>query len=292
MQRTPMQINYGENPTKWWQWARLRFECLFLSWAMMEMALIAPLALVLFPWTTAFPTGQLAAGVLICMLLPFYLTRGLTWAYVPRRRQRQILAGTAVFVLILAIRHFSYDSTSILDTRWTGQIFGNFATANNKTWQHSLGVFVIITIAWWRGITLVSHYVVTSRSFGFRLRHNSLVYLPIIVVLATLRQEWAILPFITLYFVCSPIAMILTRVEEAEREHGAILSSISPRWLSIVALNSLILSLLTTGTAVFVSGSWEKIIDAFGSLWLGLQLSLAATIFTLAYPGGTILRAI
>ena len=289
MQLTPNRFDYWANPTMQRVWALMRFELLYLLWATMEMALITPLALAIFSWTEIFSTGQWAAGVLICIMIPFYLARALTWVNVPRGRQQQILVATAVFLVILSVRNIGYETSSIFDTSWIGQFFRNLAIANDNSWQRDLSLFLLISICWWRGIMLVSYHIDTSR-FGLRFSRSSLFLLPSIIVLATFRQEWSIITFIALYFVASLMAMTLTRVEQAERAHGAILSSMSPRWLSTIVGSSFLLTLLATGTAVFLSSAGQMAMNTLGPIWAGLQLSLTTTALTMAYLASPFLK--
>ncbi len=282
MQRAPLQFNYQESLAQQRRWVRLRFETLFMMWALMEIALIAPLVLLLVSSRGRLSTTQITLGVTFYTLCPFYLARVLTWARMPRKRQRYVLIFTAVFFFLLSLYYLEHETRHLWDIRWIGAVLSKFAAANNA-WQQPFTLFFIMLLCWWRGLSLVSHYVVTSRAFGFRLRQNSLVYLPIVVLLAALGSEWRIVPFIALYFVASPIAMILTRVEEAEREYGAILRSMTPRWLIKVAGSSFLLALLATGTAVFVSGRWKTITTTFAAVWVGFKLSVASTLLTMAY---------
>lgn len=270
-------------------WALFRFELLFLFWAMMEMAIITPFALALFSWTEVYAPAQVAVGVLCCMMLPFYLARGLNWYGFSRLRQRQILIVTAVFVVIFTVRNLGYQPTSLFDMSWIGQFFRNLATTNDNSWQRDMGVFALITVSWWRGIVLVSSHIDTSR-FGQRFTRLSLYLLPATIVLAVFRQEWSILAFITLYFVTGLITMALVRVEQDERKHGAILSSMSPRWLTAVSSASLLIIFMATGTAIFVSGSWQRLTSAFGPIWVGLQLSISTALLTLAYLAAPLLN--
>ena len=282
MQLTPNRFDYWENPAMQRGWALLRFELLFLFWAIMEMAIITPLALAIFSWTAVYSPAQIATGVLCCMLLPFYLARGLTWYGLSRLRQRQILMITAVLVVIFTIRNLGYESSSLFDMSWIGQFFRNLTIANDNSWQRDLGLFAIITLSWWRGITLVSSHIDTSR-FGQRFTRLSLYVLPAIIILAAFREEWSIMSFVTLYFATSLITMILTRVEQAERKHGSILTSMSPRWLTAVSGSSLLITFVATGTALFVSGSWQRLTTTLGPIWSGLQLALISSFLTMAY---------
>ena len=282
MQLTPNRFDYWENPALQRGWALLRFELLFLFWAIMEMAIITPLALAIFSWTAVYSPAQIATGVLCCIMLPFYLARGLTWYGLSRLRQRQILMVTAVFVVIFTIRNLGYESSSLFDMSWIGQFFRNLTIANDNSWQRDLGLFALITVSWWRGIMLVSSHIDTSR-FGQRFTRLSLYLLPAIIVVAAFRDEWSNLSFVTLYFATSLITMMLTRVEQAERKHGSILTSMSPRWLTAVSVTSLFITFLASGTALFVSGSWQRLTAAFGPIWSGLQLSLSTSLLTLAY---------
>ena len=56
-------------------WQVFRTELLFIFWALMEVALIAPIFLALAPWTKLWPPAMVTLWLLLIMLIPFNLSR-------------------------------------------------------------------------------------------------------------------------------------------------------------------------------------------------------------------------
>lgn len=245
-------------------WAYARRELVFISWALMEVALITPLSLAILPWADAWWGRQrLFVGLLLLLLVGFYLGRFLYWLKLPAQDQRNVLVGVGLVLLFLAVRNINYQPESLFDFSWIGQSFRNLAIASTNLWLRDLFLLALTALSWWRGLSLLNRDIDVVR-VGQRFRIGGLYLAPVTVLLASLRLDWSVLPFLLFFFAVSLTAVALTRAESTEKEQVAILSSLSPRWFSLVVSLSVIITFLGGATAVLLSGSSEI---ALG-LWL------------------------
>jgi hypothetical protein len=262
-------------------WAYFRHEMLFVSWILMEAALIVPIALSLLQWETWSPT-VVTIGMMAGIMLPFYLARLMTWLKLPLRFQQRIMVGTALFTILWMVRSINYDAASLFDFSFIGQFFTNLTVANSNQWQHDLGLFALISLAWWRSIVLVTRTIDVVR-FGQRFRRSSLYLLPFIILLAYVRLDWSILPFIMLFFLAGLTAVSLTRAEQAELEQKAIIASISPRWFSRVVMIGLLITLIANWSSRLISGSFSQMSGFLTPIWQAFRYSLTTTGLTITY---------
>ncbi|MAU00091.1 MAG: hypothetical protein CL608_23365 [Anaerolineaceae bacterium] len=251
---TSLTTNPSEpNRTLILTWAYARRELVFISWALMEVALITPFSLAILPWTDEWWGAQrLFFGVLLLMLAGFYLARFLTRIQLPARDQRNILVGAGLLLMFLAIRNINYDPAGLFDFSWIGQSLRNLATAGDNLWLRDLFLLMLTALSWWRGLTLLNRDIDVLR-VGHRFRVGGLYIAPVIILLASIRLDWSVLPFLLFFFAISLTAVALTRAETTEKSHGAILSSLTPRWLGLVVSLSVITTFLGGAAAVFVS---------------------------------------
>lgn len=264
-------------------WAYARRELLFISWALMEVALITPLSLAILPWTDEWWGRQrLFWGVLLLMLAGFYLARLLTFIRLPARDQRNILLGAGLLLMFLAIRNINYQPESVFDFSWIGQSLRNLAIAGDNLWLRDLFLLILTALSWWRGLTLLNREIDVVR-VGRRFRVGGLYIAPIIILLASFRLDWSVLSFLLFYFAISLTAVALTRAETTEKTQMVVLSSLTPRWLGLVISLSVITTFLGGATAVFVSNLsgeslgrwlspfWQAV--RWGGMTIGLTLS-------------------
>lgn len=253
-------------------WAYARRELVFISWALMEVTLIVPLSLAILPWTDEWWGWQrLFIGVLLLMLAGFYLARFLYHIQLPGLDQRNILLGTGLLLLILAVRNINYQPESLFDFSWLGQSLRNLTLASSNLWLRDLFLLALTALSWWRGLTLLNRDIDVVR-VGQRFRVGGLYIAPVVILLASFRLDWSILPFLLFFFVISLTAVALTRAESTEKAQNAILSSLSPRWLGLVVSLSVITTFLGGATAVFVSNSpWETLGHWLTPLWQALR---------------------
>ncbi len=269
-------------------WAYARRELVFISWALMEVALITPLSLAVLPWTDEWWGRQrLFWGVLLLMLAGFYLARFLSRIDLPARDQRNILVGAGLLLMFLAIRNINYDPAGLFDFSWIGQSLRNLAIAGDNLWLRDLFLLMLTALSWWRGLVLLNRDIDVVR-VGHRFRVGGLYIAPVIILLASFRLDWSVLPFLLFYFVIGLTAVALTRAESTEKTQGAILSSLSPRWLGMVISFSVITTFLGGTAAVFVSNvSGDSLGRWLSPLWQALRwagLTIGLTISYLIAP--------
>ena len=234
-------------------WAYARRELVFVSWALMEVSLLVPLSLAILPWADEWWGQQkLFLGLFLLILASFYLARFLARIQLPARDQRNILLGAGLLLLFLAVRNVNYQPEGLFDFSWIGQSLRNLAIAQSNLWLRDLFLLMLTGLCWWRGITLLNRDIDVVR-VGQRFRVGSLYIAPFIVLLAAIRLDWSVLPFLLFYFAVSLTAVALTRAETVEKGQMALLSSLSPRWLGFVVMLSVITTFLAGGTAVFVT---------------------------------------
>jgi hypothetical protein len=271
------------NPNLIMAWAYARRELVFISWALMEVALIVPLSLAILPWTNEWWGWQrLFFGVLLLMLAGFYLARFLSRLRLPTRDQRNILLGAGGLLLFLAIRNVNYQPEGLFDFSWIGQSLRNLALSNSNLWLRDFFLISLTALSWWRGLTLLNRDIDVVR-VGQRFRVGGLYIAPVVVLLASFRLDWSVLPFLLFFFVISLTAVALTRAESTEKTQNAILSSLSPRWLGLVVSLSVMTTFIGGATAVFVSsspgdalGRWlTPVWQAFS--WAGRTIGLTAS---------------
>ncbi len=194
-------------------WAYARRELVFMSWALMEVSLITPLSLAILPWADEWWGRQrLFVGFLLLMMSSFYLARFVTWLKLPARDQKNILLVTGALLLFLALRNINYQPESLFDFKWIGQSFRNLAVADSNLWLRDLFLLGLTALSWWRGMTLINRDVDVVR-VGERFRFGGLFLAPLAILLASLRLDWSVLPFLLFFFVISLTAVVLTRAE-------------------------------------------------------------------------------
>ncbi len=253
-------------------WAYARRELVFISWALMEVALITPFSLAILPWTDEWWGRQrLFLGMLLLMLAGFYLARLLSWIKLPARDQRNILVGAGLLLMFLAIRNVNYDPEGLFDFSWIGQSLRSLAVIGGNLWLRDLFLLMLTALSWWRGLTLLNRDIDVTR-VGHRFRVGGLYVAPVIVLLAALRLDWSVLPFLLFYFAVSLTAVALTRAETSEKTQQAVLSSLTPRWLGLVVSLSVITTFLGGAAAVFVSTlSGESLGGWLSPFWQALR---------------------
>lgn len=265
-------------------WAYARRELVFISWALMEVALITPFSLAILPWTDEWWGRQrLFFGVLLLMLAGFYLARFLSRIELPARDQRNILVGAGLLLMFLAIRNVNYDPEGLFDFSWIGQSLRSLAVIGGNLWLRDLFLLMLTALSWWRGLTLLNRDIDVVR-VGHRFRVGGLYIAPVIILLASIRLDWSVLPFLLFFFAISLTAVALTRAETAEKTHQAVLSSLSPRWLGLVISLSVITTFLGGAAAVFLSNlSGESLGRWLSPFWQTLRWAGMTIGLTLSY---------
>jgi len=268
-------------------WGYLQHEVLYLTWILMEVALLTPLVATLLPLSRNWPSGLLLIWLLLLMYLPFNLVRLLSTLDWPRSRQQLILAVTILLIYLLSLRALFFQPTSLFDFSWLGQLFGSIAEPENSLWQQSFGWFALVVFVWWRGLRLIGKEF-SINSAGRRLRVGGLIIAPLIIGISVDRLPWSAVPFILLFFMTSLTAVALARVEEIEKQQSGLSASLNPKWLLSVSFAALLLILSAAFITFIISGeTMLTIAGLFTPLWRALYaggIVVFNTIFNLLEP--------
>ncbi|MEJ2749550.1 MAG: hypothetical protein P8183_16840, partial [Anaerolineae bacterium] len=108
-------------------WPHVQHELLYLSWALTEVALFAPLSFAFLSWARFWPPGQIALWLLLLMLLPFNLARLMSSLQIATHHQRTITAVSLLLTILISIRTLIYSPQSIWDLSWLVDFFANIA---------------------------------------------------------------------------------------------------------------------------------------------------------------------
>jgi hypothetical protein len=270
-------------------WAYARHELLYLAWALMEVALLAPLALSVMRWTSLWPAPIFALWLLLVMLIPFNLNRLLTLFETPVAQQRKIILGALLAVLVISLRAMLYDGNGLFDTSWLGELFRHFIEPANPLWGRDLTLFLLVLWLWWRGLSLAGRSP-DIKEMGLRLRMGALILLPIVASIGAVNRT-PVFGFVLLYFFVALIAVSLTRAEELALERTGHSFPLSLRWLGGIALSSLLVVAAAGFVALAVSGDGlELLIRWTQPLWSALRFFATTLVSTVSYLAFNLLR--
>ncbi|MCA9933581.1 MAG: DUF4129 domain-containing protein [Ardenticatenaceae bacterium] len=271
-----------------WQYARL--ELLYLSTALMNVALMTPFSLALMGWARYWPVGQFFLWLLLVLLIPFNLLRLmdlLLWSF---GRQQVIMALAWLLTWLSASSILLYHSQSLFNFHWVVAFFENIGTRGNQLWVRDVAVALLVLWVWLRGAALRGQEFTVAR-VGLKLRVGGLITAPFLVWLVAQRLVWSVAPFLLLFFAAGLTAVALIRTEEiAKWEHGRT-ASLSPRWLG--GIFSVILGLISTAgmvTAVVSGQALAVVVSWLAPLWSALALGSASTLTTVAYLTSPLLQ--
>lgn len=263
-------------------WGYFRHELLFVLWALMEVSLITPLFLGFMPWAITWPPMQVTLWLLLLMLVPLNVARVMAYLQVPLARQRRWMLVLALSLSLWAVRTLLYDLESLFDLSWIGSFYTSLITADSSLWQRDMTILLLVGYTWWRGMLLVVREPDVNL-LGKRLRVGGLLVAPLAVGVAWLSLSWSIAPFLLLYFAAGLTAVSLTRAEQIEREQKARVTSMTPRWLTVIlaaSIGTVFLAGLVTFTATQTQTAqmgWLVI------LWRPLLFGLSAVFYTAFY---------
>jgi hypothetical protein len=268
-------------------WGIAKQEILFLCWALMEIALLTPLALFVMPWTRFWPAGQIALWLLLLMLLPFNLVRFLSGLQVQKKHQWRIMLMFLLLTLFITWRVMLFNPSSFLDLGWLGDLYRNFGASGSLLWTRMLIFFLLIVFTWWRGLGLVN-FRADIYKVGSRLRGGILLFVPLALLPDLRTSAWGSMPFVLLFVLSGLTSIAFIRAEQVERERSGFAASLNPRWVGTIFLTSLLVVLLAALFAAVVSGEMLGLIAAWLSpvrmaVLIGTAVALA-TLFFLATP--------
>ncbi len=264
-------------------WGYVQHELLYLSWAIMDAALLTPLALGIMRFARYWQPGLVLLWLLILMLFAFYLARLMSAIQLPPQHQQPVMALTLFLVIVVTVPTFFHAGSPVFRFAWVGELMASINEGGNNLWLRDMLVFGLIVLAWARGLQLVRREYTIGRA-GLRLRVGGLILAPLIIWLASTQLLWDSSPYILLFFLAGLTAVAIIRAEEIEREQSGQTVALDPRWLTAVLLASL-LTIFTAGTlAVLISGqSANRIITFMAPVWTGLRLTGTIALTTLLF---------
>ena len=268
-------------------WGTVRHELLFLSFALMEIALLTPAVVVGLGWARYWPASLVMLWLLLVMLLPLNLVRLMSLLRFSLRRQRRVLMVALLVVVLLSWRQLLYTPAGPFDLSWLGQLAGSLAEAGNLVWARDLSIFVITVLVWWRGIRLAARQPEIG-NVGLRLRLGGLILAPLIIWFSGRFLAVSIVPFLLLFFLAALTAVALVRAENIEQEQRGTAATLNVRWFAVVAVAALGIVLIGgTGAAVLSGNTLPAVVGWLSPLWRALQFVgtvVGAILFELIYP--------
>jgi hypothetical protein len=268
-------------------WGTVRHELLFLSFALMEVALLTPVVLNSLGWARYWSASLVLLWLLLVMLLPLHLVRLMTLLHVNLRRQQRALMIGLLLVVLLSWRQLVYAPGGPFDFGWLGQFAANLAEAGNLVWARDLSIFIITVLVWWRGIRLAARQPEIG-NVGLRLRLGGLILAPFMVWFSARFLTVSIVPFLLLFFLAALTAVALVRAETIEQEQRGTAATLNARWFGVVAAAALGIVLIGgSAAAVLSGGSLLVVVSWLSPLWRALQFVgtvVGAIVFELIYP--------
>jgi len=273
-------------------WQLMRHELLFILYALMEVALIAPLLLAFSPWTRYWSVGLITLWLLLLMLIPFNLSRLASVFHIPVSRQQLLLVFALLITILITWRSLLYKPDSLLDFGWLGEFWSHLNLGDNPLWSRDLALFVAVVVMWWRGISLVGRRVDIA-NIGLRLRIGILLVFLFVAGLAGSLLSWPVTPFVLLFFFASLMSIVLTRIEQLERGRSGQSFPIGFRWLLFVAFAAGLVVFVTGVITGFISGeSISRTIGLLSPLWLALYFLASTSLVTVSVLLSPLLAAL
>lgn len=264
-------------------WGHLQHELLYLSWAVMDVALLTPFLMGIMSWARYWPPGVVLLWLLILMLFAFNLTRLMSAIQLPPQHQQTIMALTLFLIIIVTLPAFFHEDSPIFSFAWIGELMAAINEKGNGVWLRDVLMFGTIVLVWTRGLQLARREYGINRA-GLRLRVGGLILAPLVIWLANVRLLWDSSPFILLFFLAGLTAVALIRAEEIEKNQSGQALALNPRWLTAVLLASLLTILTAGAAAIIISGeSANSIIGWLAPVWNGLRLTGAVAFTTLIF---------
>ncbi len=266
-----------------WAWGYIQQEMLYLSWSLMDVALLTPLALALMPWARYWPPGQMLLWLWLVMLLPLNLGRFMGAMGLDVSKQRNVMAVTLLLLLYVTLGIMLYQANSLWDVAWVRLFFNSLGEADNLLWLRDISVFILTVLMWGRGLRLVGKTFELNRA-GLRLRFGGLILAPVVIWLGYGRLLWDSTSFLMLFFLAGLTSISLIRAEEIERQRSGMSVALQPGWLmSVVGAASLITA--TAGLlGIMVGGQTADTIAGWlAPLWGAINFAASVVGATVAY---------
>lgn len=264
-------------------WGHLQHELLYLSWALMDAALLTPFLMGIMSWTRYWQPGIVLLWLLILMLFAFNLTRLMSVIQLPPQHQQTVMALMLFLIIVVTLPTFFHEGVPIFSFAWISELMAAINESRNSVWLRDVLTFGTIVLVWARGLQLGRREYGINRA-GLRLRVGGLILAPLIVWLASTQLLWDSSPYILLFFLGGLTAVALIRAEEIEKDQRGQAVALNPRWLTAVLLASL-LTIFTAGiAAILISGdSAVGVIGWLAPVWNGLRVMGMVALTTLLF---------
>lgn len=267
-------------------WGYIRHELLFLSFALMEIALVTPVVMVILSWARYWPAFQIALWLLLLMLLPLNLVRLMGLLRFELRIQYRVLIIALLTTIVLSWRLLLYSAPSLLDFGWLRQFAGSLGEGGNLLWTRDLSMFIVTAFMWWRGIRLASRYPEIN-NVGLRLRLGGLIFMPLVVWFGNSFLDISVVPFVLVFFLSGLAVVSLVRAENIEQERSGTAATLNVRWFLVVFAAALAIVLAGGMVGAFVAGeSLFTVVAWFAPLWRAMQFGATVAGVTLLELAG------
>lgn len=264
-------------------WGYVQHELLYISWALMDVALLTPFLLGIMGWARYWQPGIVLLWLLVLMLFAFNLARLMSIIQLPPQHQQTVMALTLLLIILVTLPTFFHRGNPIFSFAWVPELMQAMNERGNNLWLQDFIVFGAIVLVWARGLQLAKRDYSINRA-GLRLRVGGLILAPLIVWLANVRLLWDSSPYILLFFLAGLTAVALIRAEEIEKDQTGQAMALDPRWFTAVLLASLLI-IFTAGTAaIIISGeSANSIVGWLAPVWNSLRITGAVAFTTLFF---------
>jgi hypothetical protein len=264
-------------------WHAFRHELLYVMWAMMEVALIAPFSLAFMPWARYWSPGVFTLWLLLLMFLPFNLGRLMSLLEIPVKRQQIVNVVAMIITLLLSWRMMLYRPDWLLDLGWLGEMLSHAGLPGNPLWTREVTIFIVVILMWWRGLSLIGRSLDIG-DIGLRFRVGALISAPLVAGIAGSQLPWPVAPFILLYLMSSLVAIALTRVEQLERSRSGYSFPMGPRWIVVVTAAAGLVVFVTGLIAGLLSGdSLTGVLGFLAPLWLAIQFTTNTALVVISF---------
>ncbi|MCA9960181.1 MAG: hypothetical protein KC443_14165, partial [Anaerolineales bacterium] len=135
-------------------WDYVRHELLYLSWVLMEVALLTPFSMALMGWARYWPPGLVLLWLVLLMLVPFNLLRLMDVLRFPFGWQQLVMMGGLLLTLLFSSQILLYHSRTLLDWRWLSLFLRNITQKGNQLWVRDVIIFLLGITIWSRGAAL------------------------------------------------------------------------------------------------------------------------------------------
>ncbi len=262
-------------------WHQIRHELIYISWALMEVALITPVAMAFMSWTRYWPPRLVATLLFLILMLPINLTRLMRHSGWRQKRQQWVLFFALPVVIFIANGMLVYQHSNIFDLSWIPKLFAHLAERGNLHWLRDLTVFILITIVWGRGTALMNRHFKVKKA-GLLLRIGGLILAPLTIWLGQTRLQWGTAPFLLLFFATGLTAVAFIRAEEIENQRSGQSAYLSPRWVSHIVLTTFLICFVTGSIVLLLTEeSATAVIGWLAPVWTAV--SFASTVIGIAF---------